>query len=139
ISNGICKDEPDKMSLDVISEIQNTIKSDRSVSCKNEAVKLSTELLGGGSSSFLSAKYTFRWERQVKESGIWTSIPNGSKENIEVFPSETTKYRRVVKSNGSCEEISPEIEVFINAETPASNAGENQILCNQTSFKLHAN
>jgi len=139
ISNGICKDEPDKMSLDVISEIQNTIKSDRSVSCKNEAVKLSTELLGGGASSFLSAKYTFRWERQVKESGIWTSIPNGSKENIEVFPSETTKYRRVVKSNGSCEEISPEIEVFINAETPASNAGENQILCNQTSFKLHAN
>jgi len=139
ISNGICHDEPDKMSLDVISQIENIIKSDKQVSCKNDGVKLTTEALNGGTSNLLPAKYTFRWEQQSNKLDSWTSVPKGSKENIEVFPAETTRYRRIVKSNESCEEISPEIEIVINAATPHSDAGVNQILCDQTLAQLSAN
>lgn len=139
ISNGICTSIPDKMSLDVISQIENTIKSDRPVSCINDAVNLTTALLNGGLSRSLPAKYAFRWEQQLGGSGIWTPVADGFKENIEVFPLKTTKYRRLVKSHGICEVISPELEIFVNDATPLPVAGENQVLCNQTSFQLNAN
>ncbi|WP_181276711.1 PKD domain-containing protein [Arcticibacter pallidicorallinus] len=139
ISNGICRSEPDKISIEVISAIQNTIKADRLISCKNEAVKLTTALLTGGASSVHSAKYTFRWEQLVGTMGVWTPVVNGTKENIEVFPIATTKYRRIAKSHGKCEVVSPEIEIVVNDPTPESKAGESQILCNETSYKLNAN
>lgn len=139
ISNGICHEEPDRMSLDVISPIKNTIKSDRPTSCKNEPVKLTTESLSGGRSNSLPPVYSFRWEQQVNESGNWISVANGSRENLEVFPDQTTRYRRSVKSRGTCEVISPEIEIVVSPSAPESGAGEDQILCNQTSYKLNAN
>src|SRR5690606_23105108 len=45
----------------------------------------------------------------------------------------------IAKSHGKCEVVSPEIEIVVNDPTPESKAGESQILCNETSYKLNAN
>lgn len=140
ISNGICTPSKSDVFVDVLSDITNSIKTDRPVSCKNDAVNLVTDHLNGGDvPSYLSAQYTYQWERSANGVDGWTSIAGGIAENITVYPSVTTWYRRTVKSRGSCQAISDPLKITINATTPDANAGNDQILCNVNSFQLSGN
>ncbi|MGV3706834.1 MAG: PKD domain-containing protein [Arcticibacter sp.] len=139
ITNGICGSTPSNVSIHVLSPILNTIKSDRSVSCKNEEVRLTTQTLSGGDSEAIPARYTFKWEQQEEGSTTWQPVKGASGEAISVSPQITTKYRRQVSSYGQCETSSQIIGVIINPGAPESNAGESQVLCNQSSYQLNGN
>ncbi|WP_069660808.1 PKD domain-containing protein [Arcticibacter eurypsychrophilus] len=140
ISNGMCNPNGSTATIDILTDITNTIKVDKPISCKNDLVILSTEILSGGDvPTIRNFEYTYVWESSVNETGPWSIVPSENNSTLSSYPATTTYYRRSVKSWGICEVISNVITVTINASTPTALAGLDQILCNTTSFQLHSN
>jgi len=140
ISNGICNPSEGTVTIDALTDVVNTIKTDRPVSCKDDKVNLSTDALSGGNiAAYFPPNYTYLWEWSSNGSSSWNAVSGGDKENISVYPTTTTYYRRKVSSFESCDFISNVISVTINAVTPSSVAGTDITLCNATSYQLNAN
>ncbi|WP_069661270.1 PKD domain-containing protein [Arcticibacter eurypsychrophilus] len=142
ISNGVCQPSVSTATVAVLSPISSTIKADRTLSCENEDVKLSTDLISGGDvPGFVAANYSYVWEFSLDNGASWNAVPNGTTAEITVNPKENTSYRRKVKSWGSCEFSGDNsiVTITINTVTPLAVAGEDQILCAVTEFILQGN
>ncbi|PWG79406.1 PKD domain-containing protein [Pararcticibacter amylolyticus] len=138
ISNGTCPGVPDQMILDVLTDISNSVKADRTISCPGEAVVLSTDALSGGDNGFIAPSYSYSWESSP-DNVSWATIGGAGQETLTVYPTATTWYRRIVRSHNSCEAVSSSLKILVNATTPVANAGADLILCNSSSYKLDGN
>ncbi|WP_040300184.1 PKD domain-containing protein [Arcticibacter svalbardensis] len=141
ISNGVCDPSTSTATIDILQDIINTIKADKPVSCVNDAVSLSTNVLSGGDVPDLrKPKYTFVWESSLDNGVSWKTMAI-STENITVTPNVTTTYRRKVTSWESCEiyGVGSTVTITVNPSTPLSKAGDDQVLCNVKTFQLDGN
>ncbi|EOR95856.1 hypothetical protein ADIARSV_0950 [Arcticibacter svalbardensis MN12-7] len=142
ISNGVCQPSVSTAKVAVLSPISSTIKADRTLSCENEDVKLSTDLISGGDvPGFVAANYSYVWEFSLDNGATWNAVPNGTTQDIIVNPNENTSYRRKVKSWGSCEFSGDNsiVTITINTVTPLAVAGDDQTLCAVTELILQGN
>ncbi|WP_374165626.1 PKD domain-containing protein [Arcticibacter sp. MXS-1] len=139
ISNGSCVPSASTMSLDVLSDIINSVKADHAVSCKGDLVALRTDVLSGGNVSGYPANYSFVWEASADGITNWAVLAGADKETVTVNPFATTYFRRRVKSFGECEVVSAPVQIIVNAGTPNADAGPDVILCNLTNYTLSGN
>lgn len=140
ISGTGCPSSTKVFTLDVLSDLTNTIKSDFTAVCPGQNVQLTSQTLSGGDiPGKLSPNYGYTWESSINGTDNWVPVAGGSTATITVTPSSNIFYRRKVRSYGQCEVISNIIGITMNAAVPAANAGSPITLCSQTQAQLNAN
>ncbi|MCX6166608.1 MAG: PKD domain-containing protein [Sphingobacteriales bacterium] len=129
----------DKVIVDVLSPITNTIKADKLTICVGESVVLSSDVLSGGNvPGPVSASYSYIWETSPNGANNWQVLTGSVSASLTLSPTSNIYVRRKVSSYNLCEETSQAIAITVNPGTPTANAGSDQILCNLTSATLAA-
>ena len=139
VSNGSCDPVKSAVTIDVLNDIVNEIKADKTVICPGEPLALSSNVLTGGEVPGITLPvYAFQWE-YLDAGNHWASLgANTGNENIVLYPAATISLRRRVASSSSCEAESNIIQIIVNPATPQANAGADQEICNANSASLNA-
>jgi PKD repeat protein len=140
VSNLPCSSSTnDKVIVDVLSPITNTIKANKLTICDGESVIFSSDVLSGGDiPGSLNALYSYIWETSPNGTNNWQVLTGSVGASLTLSPTSNIYVRRKVLSHNLCEEISPSILITVNPGTPPAKAGLDQILCNLSSTTLTA-
>lgn len=139
ISNASCTNSAATVTVDVLSDIINTIQSNVPTVCPGQPVNFSTQALSGGDvPASLAASYTYLWESST-DGVTWTTISGATLATLTANPSVNTYYRRTVSSYGKCPVVSNSVQITMNAVAPVAAAGSNINVCNQTQAQLAGN
>jgi len=139
ISNSTCTSSASTVTVDVLSDIVNTITSDVTTNCPGQPVHFSTATLSGGDvPATLAASYTYVWESSTNNI-TWAVISGATSATLLANPSVNTYYRRTVSSYNKCPVISNVIQITMNSVAPAAVAGSPITLCSQTQTVLAGN
>ncbi|WP_295650024.1 PKD domain-containing protein [uncultured Mucilaginibacter sp.] len=139
ISNASCTASASTVTVDVLSDIVNTIKSDVTATCPGQPVNFSTLALSGGDvPATVAASYTYFWESSL-DAVTWTTISGQTSATLLANPTTNTYYRRTVSSYNLCPVVSNVIEVIMNSVAPVAVAGSPITLCAQTQTPLAGN
>ncbi len=139
ISNSTCTSSASTVTVDVLSDIVNTITSDVTTNCPGQPVNFSTATLSGGDvPATLAASYTYVWESSTNNI-TWAVISGATSATLLANPSVNTYYRRTVSSYNKCPVISNVIQITMNSVAPAAIAGSPITLCSQTQTILAGN
>jgi len=140
ITNNSCATSTATITLDVLSDITNVIKTDATATCPGQPVTLSTATLTGGDvPGVITASYTYVWESSANGTTGWATIPGQTSAVLTVTPTANTFYRRKVSSYTQCEVISNTVGISLNSTAVAANAGTAINVCNQTGTQLNGN
>jgi PKD repeat protein len=140
IANSPCAPGTSTVTIDVLRDIVNAIKSDVPSICPGQSVNLSTATLSGGDvPGILTPNYVYNWESSPNGTTGWQAIGNGTSATATDSPAATTWYRLTVSSYGQCAVTSNVIEIIVNPPPPVAVAGNPITLCSQTQAQLNGN
>ena len=140
ISNGECEPSTDNVIVDVLSDISVSLSASSLVICPGSPVTLTPNIAGGDvGGGALASKYTYRWEFSYDGNNWLNTGASSDSEQLKVGPLEATYYRLKVKSHDMCEVTSLPIWIDSRPAIPEPKPGNDEELCDATSFALNAN